>query len=169
MSFQASSHFTPRYWRALHSVKSIKLFWSWCDCVVGINMAFKEGESWRAVNWNRWREMEYSLWWQDKTAKRRGEIKGWWKNERRWLGTEARVWGGVKVSLSVVFKNSGVESPSICYCGTVLTQWFLWLALIPAEWRRQNEELKAYCWLRCCCCCCCWISPGCSVCCPLME
>lgn len=39
------------------------------------------GRSLRAVNCDRWREMEYSIWWQDKTAKRRGEIKGWWENK----------------------------------------------------------------------------------------
>lgn len=73
-------------------VKSIKLFWSCvCDRVVWINIALKRrGESLSAANWDRWREMDYGVWWQDKTAERRGEIKGWWENERWWWRQQRR-------------------------------------------------------------------------------
>lgn len=63
-----------------------------CNYVAGINMAWEEGENLWAVNWDRLREMEYRIWWQDKTGRQKRKIKrmvvvlgdgggagGWWR------------------------------------------------------------------------------------------
>lgn len=96
------------------------------------------------------KQIEYITWRQDKITKQD-------KNEgRRMKSGIVAGDGDMKLKASYSYKGYEFKSqwcfkilfwkePSICYCGMVLTQWFQWLALIPAEWRRQNEELKANC------------------------